>query len=385
MDNSKLFPNIPVKVSTESVITDDRRVISKIADAFGSVESFDGNIYKINYFFDFDVPTQVSVASTGVIPVTLPPGLVKKFVKELPNYSHEPNLESSVSWIVSLMMRVLIFSFFHKNHINKRYLDLIKRPTETEIDFISGFGFFHKIYDSLSKNHILSREKPIAIASLDIRNWGDSPPFNSLNPCVCKRLAMSMIQEEQFFVSVLSRTLHESSFSMSLKRNLYQAYAGLPGINNRFAEPIWNARPSSFFSCQHMNFETQRFDEDIFSHPDSLRFTFIDSRVICISRTLIQRQLEESVRTKRQIFVPVSTKTKQYILNGGFYYNIFIGMPFNFLITQESYLSIFKQKNVKKNLSVMVAGFFDFVELIDAINEVENPQIHTEFFYDILV
>lgn len=388
----KVYPeslDIPTLVFSEYLDGENSRIVQinalDIAKSYGSFESFnlETKKYTLRYFLldGKGYPIQVRVKSHSVVLTDIDKDTTVNFVNSINGYAYEPSLEHSLSWIFDLMTRMLIFSHFKRNHVNKYYLDLFKKPTEGEIKFISGFTFFHNLFDAMNSDLIDQGESGFIKALFDTRNWGPEPPFTNLNQCIIKQLAFYFIVDNPFIKSILARIKSKDSFARSLEKNLYLAYGR--AIGKPFVEPVWRGKPTSCLSCQKIDFSIGGFRDNLFTQNDTIRIIFSDKRVVCISKKLIEDLLENSVRTKRQVFIPVHIKTRQLLLDSGFYYNIFIGTPFSFLITQDSYLSVFRQ-GANKNLYAKVSGYFDFIELIDAVNGEPNPKIHTDFFYDIL-
>lgn len=387
-ENLREFENFPVKISPESLSGESQDVFGLVSRQLGTLTDFDGEVYTVKYItLDDDAPIQVAVKSSSISFTSFPVDLVEKFYRSVPGMSSEIELTGSITWICSLISRMYIFAMYKKTHVNIAYLKMIKPLTQVEVEFVSGFGFFHKRLEGFGKRFLrndFSRE--LIKSVLDVRNWATTPPFDMLNPCVCEQLVYHLLEEDPFFhfVKLLRLVDRPDSFTFFLNENLFNAFGRIPGLGRR-TEPEWNGKPSSLLACQRLNFSTGKFDEGLYNSEDTVRFLFSDNRVCCVSRELIRTQLEDSVKTRREIFVSTDTNEKRYVLTDGFYYNIFTGTPDRFLITQESYLAIFRQRNRYKNLFLKVVGYSDFVELIDATTGVEDPKIYTEFMYELLV
>ena len=381
------FFDIPAKVSAESLNVDSTWLIKTVTETYGSVDFFDteANGYAMKYFI-LDAkgrPFQLKLHVSSVKLTNLDENTIKTFIRGVPGYVSEPSLPHSLSWIFSLIARMLVFSVFPENHINKEYFKLFAKPTQNELKFISGFSTFHLLYEYL-RDGVLSGRGILISQLFDTRNWGNKIPFDSLNPCVSKKIAKDLTETSNFFLGIMSKLTNPgNNLTYQLRENLYSVFGYVPGDNNIFEDITWNGRPSSLMSCQRVDFQTSTYREDLLSLPGYIRLIFDDERVICIPRQTVISHLEESVATKRQIFVALAYPEKKYFLDNGFYYAIFSGMPSNVLISQESYLGFFKQPSTKKNLFMRAAGYFNFVELIDAINGTPNPKIYNEYFYEI--
>lgn len=381
------FFDFPAKVSAESLNIDNTWLIKTVTETYGSVDFFDEEAggYAMKYFI-LDTkgrPFQLRIHASSVKLTNLDEETVKNFIQNVPGYVSEPSLPHSLSWIFSLVARMLIFSTFPENHINKEYFKLFAKPTKDELRFISGFSTFHLLYEYL-RDIVLSNKNILISQLFDTRNWGNKVPFDSLNPCVSKKIAKDIAEMSSFFLGVMAKlTNSRNNLTYRLREDLYSVFGYVPGDKNAFEEIMWNGRPSSIMSCQRVDFQTSIYREDLLSLPGYIRLIFDDERVICVPREMIVSQLEESVATKRQIFVAVSLPDKKYFLDNGFYYAIFSGMPSNVLISQDSYLGFFKQPSTKRNLFMRASGYFTFVELADAINGTPNPKIYNEHFYEI--